>query len=147
MNAAPSLGPTCMKEECTESKLFTEEFLCDHTENHCQLQQAARTHSSCQSVLSHMLLKQSRYFYPWHRKVSGTFSCCHSCPHPAGSVGCSEQGTSGTAGHSGKQEQQPGPTAGAAGPPSLVQLLQACKDLGQDQCCGGPGALITNRRL
>lgn len=58
-----------------------------------------------------------------------------------------EQGMSGTAEGSGKLDHQPSLTAAAAGPPSLLQHLQACKELGQDQLGGGPGALVTNRRL
>lgn len=66
-------------------------------------------------------------------------------------LGClnlaSEQGTSGTAEGSLKLNHQPGLTAGAAGPPSLLQCLQACKDSGQDELGRRPGALVTNRRL
>lgn len=54
---------------------------------------------------------------------------------------------SGTAEGSLKLNHQPGLTAGAAGPPSLLQCLQACKDSGQDELGGRPGALVTNRRL
>lgn len=94
----------------------------------------------------------SRYFYCWHKKVSGTFICCSSCPYPAGSHWAAlnlalEQGMSGTAEGSGKLDHQPGLTAGAAGPPSLLQCLQACKVSVQDELGGRPGALITNRRL
>lgn len=126
LNAAPFLGPTCMKHGFIFAASTAIEFLNLHDRrvslwSHWKSLSASassRTPSSCQSVLSHMLLEQSRYFYSGHRIVSGTFSCCCACPHPAGS----QQGTSGTSGHSGKQEQQPGPIAGTADSPSFTSF-------------------------
>lgn len=123
-------------------------FLCSDTENHLTRskdnpQAVSLSSPTCCSA-------EAGIFIVGIKKASGNFSCCSSRPCSAGSHWAAYTLLwikSGTAQGSVTRDHQPDLTAGAAGSPSLLQHLQTCKDLSQDHLGGGPGVLMTNRRL